>query len=59
MIYTIYKAHNSILKVRAGQKAKRGNVIAKVGSTGNSTDSHIHFEVGINGKHENPIKYFK
>jgi len=47
------------LKVRAGQKAKRGNVIAKVGSTGNSTDSHIHFEVGINGKHENPIKYFK
>jgi murein DD-endopeptidase MepM/ murein hydrolase activator NlpD len=55
-IKTVY-AHNSRLNVKAGQRIKRGDVIAYVGDTGSSTGPHLHYEVRLNGLPVNPIKY--
>lgn len=43
--------------VFVGDKVHRGQVIGKVGSTGNSSGTHLHFEVKIKGKAVNPFKY--
>lgn len=50
-------AHCSSLSVRAGQEVARGDVIAAVGSTGNSTGAHLHLEVTHNGQYLNPYYY--
>ena len=55
-IVTLY-GHNSSLTVSRGQKVSRGQVIAKCGSTGNSTGNHCHFEVRLNGSAVNPEPY--
>lgn len=55
-ITTLY-AHNSVLQVSVGQKVKRGEQIALVGSTGNSTGPHIHLGVIKNGKYVDPAPY--
>ena len=57
-VVTLY-AHNSVLNVSVGQHVSRGDVIAKVGSTGMSTGPHIHFEVRVNGVIKDPMPYLK
>jgi murein DD-endopeptidase MepM/ murein hydrolase activator NlpD len=50
-------AHNSRNLVKAGQRVKKGKVIAKVGRTGNATGYHLHFEIRRRGKAINPKRY--
>lgn len=56
-ITTLY-AHNSKLLVKQGDKVKKGQAISKVGNTGRSTGTHLHYEVKLSGKNVNPTKYF-
>jgi murein DD-endopeptidase MepM/ murein hydrolase activator NlpD len=55
---TIY-AHQSRIFVKVGDYVSRGDVIGWVGSTGNSTGPHLHFEIRLNGNPVNPLKYIK
>lgn len=52
-----YYGHCSSLTTSVGKSVTAGDVIAKVGSTGNSTGNHLHFEIRINGSTVNPQKY--
>ncbi|MDQ1769591.1 peptidoglycan DD-metalloendopeptidase family protein [Labilibaculum sp. A4] len=54
---TVY-AHLNGYNVKAGQKVRRGEVIAFLGNTGSSTGPHIHYEVRKNNKTIDPINYF-
>lgn len=54
---TLY-AHMSSVKVRVGQKVKRGEQVGTVGSTGMSSGAHLHYEVIQNGKKVDPVYYF-
>ncbi|MEG2658380.1 MAG: peptidoglycan DD-metalloendopeptidase family protein [Clostridiales bacterium] len=53
---TLY-AHMSSINVSVGQTVSKGQQVGAVGSTGNSTGNHLHFEVRINGRHTNPAGY--
>jgi len=52
-------AHASKLLVKRGERVVKGQVIAKVGSTGRSTGPHLHYEIRLNGHALNPKKYLK
>jgi len=56
--YQSLYGHMSKIKVRAGQKIKRGELIGYVGSSGISTAPHVHYEIVKNGNKINPINYF-
>ena len=47
--------HLSRLNVAAGQQVRRGDVIGFVGSTGESTGPHVHYEVRVNGTAIDPL----
>lgn len=52
-----YYGHCSKLYASVGKEVKAGDIIAAVGSTGNSTGNHLHFEIRKNGAQVNPQKY--
>ncbi|MBI5436331.1 MAG: peptidoglycan DD-metalloendopeptidase family protein [Nitrosomonadales bacterium] len=52
-------AHASRLLVKVGQIVRRGQEIAKVGTTGRSTGNHLHFEVRYKGLAQNPVRFLQ
>lgn len=56
--YLTRYAHLSEILVKEGQNVKRGEVIGKVGSTGKSTGSHLHYEVRFKDKPQNPVNFY-
>jgi LysM repeat protein len=51
--------HTSVVYVTAGEKVKKGQMIARVGLTGFTTGPHVHFEVKLNGVFVNPLLYLR
>ncbi|MBI3581258.1 MAG: M23 family metallopeptidase [Nitrospinae bacterium] len=49
--------HNSKIVVKRGEHVKRGQLLARVGSTGRSTGPHVHYEVRLHGVPVNPYRY--
>ncbi|MFW5735157.1 MAG: M23 family metallopeptidase [Oceanidesulfovibrio sp.] len=50
-------AHLSAFETKVGQRIKRGQIIARVGNTGRSTASHLHYEVHLDGRLKDPMQY--
>jgi murein DD-endopeptidase MepM/ murein hydrolase activator NlpD len=55
--YMTRYGHSSKLLVRAGQIIERGTPIAEVGRTGFATNNHVHYEVWVNGRAQNPLNF--
>ena len=55
--YQTYYGHNSSLVASLGQKVHKGQLIARMGSTGRSTGNHCHFGIKLNGTFVNPLNY--
>jgi murein DD-endopeptidase MepM/ murein hydrolase activator NlpD len=53
---TIY-AHNHKNGASPGECVKAGDIIGEIGSTGNASGSHLHFEIRRNNKPVDPLKY--
>ena len=57
--YVTRYGHNEKMTVEVGQTVRKGQVIAKMGSTGRSTGPHVHFEVLKNGVRVDPMKFIR
>lgn len=57
--YTSYYGHCSSFSVSEGDTVTRGQKIANVGMTGDTTGPHVHFEIRLNGAAQNPLGYLK
>jgi murein DD-endopeptidase MepM/ murein hydrolase activator NlpD len=55
--YSTRYGHSSELLVKVGDTVKKGQKVAKMGTSGRSTGPHVHFEVLLNGRAVNPKKY--
>lgn len=57
--YSSLYAHMSVRYVNIGDTVQKGQMIGRVGSTGNSTGAHLHFEIRYYGEKQDPMKYVK
>jgi murein DD-endopeptidase MepM/ murein hydrolase activator NlpD len=51
--------HMSEIYVKVGDNLKRGQILGRMGSTGRSTGTHLHFEIRKNGITQNPLSFLK
>ena len=57
--YSSMYAHMSVRYVNTGDYVNKGQMIGRVGDTGNSTAAHLHFEIRYNGEKKDPLNYVK
>lgn len=57
--YKTKYAHNSEIKVKVGQRVKKGTIVSLSGNSGDSTGPHVHYEVVVAGKTIDPLKFIK
>jgi murein DD-endopeptidase MepM/ murein hydrolase activator NlpD len=55
--FATFYGHTSTTRVREGQRVRRGDIIAYIGTTGRTTGPHVHYEVHVDGVISNPLKY--
>ncbi len=57
-LQTLY-AHNQVNLVSRGQRVNQGDLVARVGISGNATGYHCHFEIRQSGRHTNPMQFLR